>query len=233
MPTAAASVAIALCAQPAPPADAQPDGAFEAFPHVRVDREARTVEFDGRVPILVDDPEAPKLYLELIACTPNTKEHESLVVTPARPSHIHAALLMIGLEPGAPARWVQEDRRLRAIPPSGDPLTVEFLVPDGSGGERRFTPSQWVINADTRAPWPLGSFVFSGSLMLERGGTEHYEADNAGTLLGLTSFGTETIAWPNPISPESDIDEPEWIANPRTVPGVDTPVTVVLRAVGE
>ncbi len=228
----ALSVALLLCAHPVLAQD-NSQGQFEAFPGVRVDQAARTVEIDGRVPVLADDPEAPNLYLELIACTPGTKEHESLVVTDATPSQVHAALLMIGLEPGTPARWRQENRRVIAEAPTGDTLSVEFVVSGDDGSVRTYTPSDWVVNADTRRPWPAGDFVFAGSLILARGGTEYYEADNAGTLIGLTSFGTETVAWPKVISPEADVDAPEWIANARTVPDVDTPVTIVLRAVGE
>ncbi|MFW5653036.1 MAG: YdjY domain-containing protein, partial [Planctomycetota bacterium] len=44
-------------------------------------------------------------WLEQIACSPGTRTHESIVIALARPSHIHAALLLLGLEPGQPGAW--------------------------------------------------------------------------------------------------------------------------------
>ena len=62
-----------------------------------------------------------------------------------------------------------------------------------------------------------------------RQGRERYEAQGAGTLIGLTTFGTETIAWREVISPEASIQEPEWIADKAVVPAMGTPVTVRIR----
>jgi len=41
--------------------------------------------------------------LELIVCTKGTKEHESIIMIEAKPSHIHTALLLLGAVPGNPA----------------------------------------------------------------------------------------------------------------------------------
>ncbi|MEC9373454.1 MAG: hypothetical protein VYC34_06390, partial [Planctomycetota bacterium] len=101
-------------------------GMREVYPHVRVDVERGLVELEGSVPIVANDPEAPVVYLELIACIPDTKEHEVVVVTGARPSHVHAALLMIGLEPGRPGFYTWEGEELTAHAPEGDPVIVEL-----------------------------------------------------------------------------------------------------------
>jgi hypothetical protein len=211
--------------------DPSPAGApKQPFPNVRVDVAARTVEFDGTVPIRLDDPRAPRVYLELLACTPDTKEHESLVVTKAKPSHIHAALLMIGLTPGKPATWTWEGAKATKHPPEGDKVTVEFLWKDAAGNPHTANPSKWIKNATTGAAWPAGPFVFAGSVMKQRAGGETYEADGSGTLIGLASFGTEVVAWTGVISPDSQVDEPEWIAaaGDEGVPPMNTAVTVRL-----
>lgn len=210
-------------------AGAQPE-APEAFEHIVIDGRSRTVEIAGRVPIRLDDPRAPRVYLELIACTPDTKEHEVLVVTPARASHVHAALLAIGLNPGTPATWRNEGDRVVPVPPTGDRVRIELLYTDAQGRQVSDSPSRWIVNASTGEPWPEGDWVFSGSLMKTRQGREVYEADGAGTLIGLTSFGTEVVAWPGVISPDSQVDDPEWIADARHVPPMDTKVTIRLRA---
>ena len=92
------------------------------------------------------------------------------------------------------------------------------------------TPSQWIVHAITREPWPAGDWLFAGSVFVKRQGEERYDADWSGTLIGLASFGTEVLAWKSVISPEAAVDEPVWIANPQTVPPVNTPIVVRLTA---
>ena len=76
----------------------------EASPGLRVSREARALEFDGTVPIDVHG-KAPRVFLEVLVCSRDTREHESLVVTDVKPSSVHAALLMLGMTPGTPGSW--------------------------------------------------------------------------------------------------------------------------------
>jgi hypothetical protein len=218
----AAAISCVLLAQQ----DAQ-----QPFPHIRIDTIARTVEFDASVPITLDDPDAPFVYLELLACIPDTKEHETLVVTDALPSHIHAALLLLGLEPGSPGEWEWRDDALKSIPPSGPRVRIEFLYTDAEGNEAVAKPQDWIINAETQAPFPVGDWVFAGSRMIEWQGEEFYDADGAGTLIGLTTFGSEVLAWPEMISPEASIEEPVWVANPLATPPMGTEVVVRLTAV--
>ena len=202
------------------------------FPFVRIDRAARTVEIDGSVPIDAHDERAPNVYLELVACSPDTREHESLVVTRAKPSHIHAALLLLGLEPGTPAEWkARGDGTLDEIAATGPRLAVEFITTDGAGVKSVVPAARWIRHSQTGAAWPDSPWVFAGSTFVTRQGERRYDADFSGTILGLTTFGTEVIAWPEPISPDSGIDEPVWIANPDTVPRSGTPVTIRLRPV--
>lgn len=229
----AATTVPALCDPPTPtpapaPAAGAAEGFREVFPHVRVDVKARVVELDGSVPIVVDDPQAPDVYLELIACTPDTKEHEVLVVTPAQPSHVHAALLLIGLQPGAPGAWEWKGDTLTTIPPTGDPVAVD-LVRTNAAGERIAEPAwSWIKNKKTGATFPKGDWVFAGSRRVVREGREWYDADGAGTLIGLCTFGGETIAWPKMISPESSVEEPVWVADAAKVPPFGTEVAIRL-----
>lgn len=219
---------VAGCAnsRPADPVPPVKSALVEVFPHVRIDRGARIVEFDASVPIDCHQPSTPNVYLELVCCTPDTREHEVLAVTAAKPSHIHAALLMLGLEPGAPASWTKgPDGGPLAHDPTGPRVGVEILL-DGKPHQL----SEWIVNAITREPWPTGDFVFAGSVFVKRQGEERYDADWSGTLIGLTTFGTEVLAWPKVISPEAGVDEPVWIANTATVPAVNTPIVVRLTA---
>ncbi len=223
------SLSVRATADAAPAPSPEPS-ARAVFPHIRVDIDARTVEFDATVPINAHDERSPHVYLELIACTPDTREHEVLVVTSAKPSHIHAALLLLGLEPGAPASWTFADNQVVRHDPTGPRVGIELVTTDADGAKRVEPVSAWVRHAQTGEPFPDGAWLFSGSVFVTRQGEERYDADYSGTLIGLATFGTEVLSWPAVISPDSMIDEPVWIADARRVPHAGTPVVVRLRA---
>lgn len=210
------------------PATPGPSGMREVFPGVRVDLDAGVVEFDGVVPMDCHHPDTPHIYLEVVVCIPDTREHESLVMTRAVPSHVHAALLMLGAQPGAPGEWRWEGGRAVYEPPIGDEVHVSFRTRrDGKTVEH--SAHEWIIDVNTGAHPPARPWVFAGSRFIVRQGFRGYDADRAGNLVGLATFGNETVAWSEVFSPESAIDEPVWIANTALVPRFGEPVTVVLR----
>ena len=194
---------------------------IDLTPHIRIDRDSLTVEFDARVAMDCHNPTTPDVYLELIACSPDTREHESLVVTDATPSLIHAALLTVGLEPGSPANLSA------ATPPSGGPITVT-LITDTNDNTTATPANAWITDATTRTQHPDFTFVFAGSRQARPNAPIAYDADGTGVIVGLTTFGSEVIANTALINPQADIDEPLWIADPRTVPPINTPVRVRL-----
>ncbi len=218
--------------------DDAPDGGFaEVFSYVRVDRARGIVEFDGWVPIDCHDPRTPDVWLEQIVCTPDTREHESLVVSRAKPSEVHAAMLLIGLEAGTPGSYRWDGERVVAVAPEGDAVIVEFLYEDDEGHEVRANPTDWVIDAGLERTLSdhvgdAAAFVFAGSRFVAYNGPEVYDADLAGTLIGLATFGGETIAFGEVISHEAMYQEPQWLANAKLVPAYGTPVRVQIRALG-
>jgi len=209
-----------------------PRGQPEAKP-LKIFPETKTVTFEARIALYAHDPETPLVFLELVACTPDTREHESLVVTGVPPSSIHAGVLAIGADPGGPASVIETGRGVERVPATGDRIAVEFDV-----GGQRYTPGDWI---GLERPGDLGadpladglSFVFAGSLFVERGGVRVYAADAAGTLIGLTTFGSETVAAERVVSPESRIDAPVYVVRRGSFPAFGTPVTVRLRLVGD
>lgn len=211
------------------------DGSRKLFPYLRIHAEERWLELDGFVPITVDDADAPLVYLEQVLCGRESpeihagKEHESLVATNAKGSHIHAGLLLLGLEPGSPVRWsTNEDGSIASHPATGPRVQVEFLWVDEDGKSQRRAPQHWIRHAESKEQFPDGDWLFSGSLFVTFGGNEVYDADRSGTLIGLTSFGTEVLSWEIPIHHESGIAAPVWSANNDTVPPFETPVRVRL-----
>jgi hypothetical protein len=216
-------------------------GLHEFLPGVRADLGAKLVEFDGVVPIDCHNPKTPDVYLEVTVCTPDTKEHEALVMTKVKAASVHAALLAAGLEPGAPGQWKWEEKKLVPVAARGPGVDVRLTYKGADGKEVESPATDWIVNATTKAPFvPPGAggdgsaergWVFAGSRMVSHEGKEFYDADGVGTLVGLCTFGSETIAWKRVISPDSNVDEPEWIADPSRVPPFGTPVTVRIRAV--
>lgn len=211
---------------------------LEPFPGVRVDLAGKAVEFDGVVPIDPHDRETPLVFLEVVVCSRNTREHEALVVTEAAPSHVHAALLMLGAEQGAPGGWKRDETLQRTVPsaPRGSAVRVEFEYRGKSGKLVRENPADWICDVRThrRLSGQVSGepvWVFAGSAIAPRpdGPGEYYKGDIEGTLVGLATFGTETLAWPKVFSPEAAVEAPEWIADASRVPALGTRVTVRLR----
>ncbi|MEM9251845.1 MAG: YdjY domain-containing protein [Planctomycetota bacterium] len=107
---------------------AEPPEPTLRLPGLRVDRETGSVLVDARV--VGQDAD----WLELIACTPNSREHEALVVVDALPSHVHLALTTLGAEAGQP----QNARQLgpgewQTDPARGPEIAISAIVegPDG------------------------------------------------------------------------------------------------------
>lgn len=232
----------------------------EVFPGVRVDLKNKVVEFDGTVPVDAHTKSGLKVFLETAVCGYDSKEHESLVVTKAKPSQVHAGLLLIGLKAGKPGAWKQEEKPKTGwigVPPEGDEIEVRFVVTEADGTVREEDPASWIVNIkDGRTLAEIGpeaKWVFAGSKLVpkntparepgnagagvrkpaaegkeEKG--EVYLADIEGTLVGLTSFGSETIGWTAMYNPDSDKEAPEWIARKEKTPEIGGKVIVRIRA---
>ena len=202
---------------------------------VRADRSRGVVEFDGVIAVDCHDPETPDVYLEVVCCTPDTREHEALLVAPVAPSLVHAALLLLGAEPGAPGGWRTEDGAIVPVPPHGDEVEVAIVTRDHEGAETEHDPAAWIRQAGSgrtlREVEPGCAWVFAGSRLRQHRGREVYDADGTGQLVGLHTFGSETIGWTRVESPQAAIDEPQWLAHNDALPAIGTPVTVRLRPV--
>lgn len=192
------------------------------------------VEFRGTVCADASHPQTPVVYLELLVTGPDSREHESLVVTETKASAIHAGLLAAGFDPGHPVRIEQGER----VAPIGDKLFVEVAVID-DGVPGAFVPlSDWSVEVreegDETEPVRLSDapgwgVVFAGSLLTEDG----YAADRTGTIIGLTGFGTEVIAAAWTLSPWVAQDEPVWIVDAERVAPFGSEVVVRITGAAE
>ncbi len=226
------------------------------FPGVWADLTAKIVEFDADVsPMLVNDPKAPLFFVETLVCAPDTREHESLLVTSATPSHLHAALLAIGLSPGVPGLFRFESGAFAPVDAMGDRVRIHVLPKTDSAREvdpaagspaaaDQFDPDprNWLIHVVDRgkpSPRRFGTddvdagrgWVFAGSsvrTVADQAGrtTQVYDADGTGIVIGLCCFGSEVIAWSRTFSPDASVSEPDWIADFSRTPPPGTKVRV-------
>ncbi len=184
-------------------------------------------------------------YLEVIACTKGSREHESLVVVAAKPQHIHAALLLIGAEPGHPAMRKPTDEtneRWVDLPPRGERIEVRLVTVDAKGKQTEHLLSEFVTDEGQDVEQPLAhpadqpedravfpsTFLFAGSHIAQsEAGERIYLADQSGNVMSVSTFGDEVLCLPGEHS--HDNASLIWRVNPQTVPAVGTKVTLRLR----
>ncbi|MDA1007478.1 MAG: YdjY domain-containing protein [Planctomycetota bacterium] len=201
--------------------------------HITVLRDDRSVEIDAIV--VLDDG-----FLEQLVCGRGTREHESLLVSMAPASQIHAALLLLGIESGKPGLWSMHQApsgewKTVKSPPEGPSVAVDVRWKDEEGCAHEAPLSSWVVHAQSGAALPNGRFVFAGSILLSEEGTEPtpptvYAGDLSGSIVGLVTFGDEVIAMNEVISDQADVEASVWLANPEAMPPLGTRVTLILRA---
>lgn len=217
----------------APSAEPAPDAPRYAevdWPHVRIDLNEKAVEIDGLCAINSG-------WLEQIICSAGTRTHESLVATEAKPSHIHAALLLIGLEPGKPGWWKidpddPEGRKWIVQPPTGARVSITFEWTGADGTARSALAREWVRDFHTHDLLPEGPWIFGGSMMKpDYTGAVTYVADRTGSIAGLVTFGDELLGWCEVLPDQEAVMAPEWEANTPVMPEPGARVTVLLKPV--
>ena len=200
---------------------------IQLAPGIVVDRTAGEVRVEAEVA-------ADRGWLEQAVCKAGTREHESLLAVIVAPSSIHAALLLIGLEPGAPGEWraaPDGSGAVQRISPSGSPL--ELWVRTSAGD---MPLSSWIHDPVHGHLFPVQPWVFAGSRIRSNtksmGPGVHYVADRTGSVVGIVTFGDETIACTSVLSDQAELDAPEWQANSERMPEPGTRVELLIRRTG-
>jgi hypothetical protein len=207
-----------------------------ALPGVKINLDGWCVDVDSRVCL-------KEGLLELIACTKDTKEHESILMIEAKPSHVHAALLLIGARPGRPAtqRMHEGDSpRFISTPPHGGPVEVLLVLKDAEGVEKEHPIRDFLIRANGNGPAPkerdIGEaerftkdpFVFAGSLLVGDGkGPRQYLCDQSGNVISISTFGDELLCLPG--FHENANGALMWQVNGEKLPEVGEKIILRLR----
>lgn len=179
--------------------------------------------------------------LELIACTKDTKEHESIIMIEAVPKHVHTALLLIGAKPGSPAMRKPLDKegtRWIDVPPSGGPVDVSLVFPDKDGKIVERPISDFIVAIDDESVesvedskkerFPTNTFLFAGSVLHGEGdGPRQYLCDSSGNVISIATFGDELLC----LSGVHDDANGHlmWQIDNTHLPPVGTKVTLRLR----
>lgn len=206
-----ALVATQVLAQTMRPATTQ---ATDKLPLVHVDVAAREVSVECEA-VIAEDP------LEFLCVTPGIAEHETVLRTQARPSHIHLGLIMIGLTPGEPMRYVREQNRL--LPPRGPVLRISARF-ERDGKAITVLATDLMRNRKTHKPMPARNWVFAGSRMLKNG---DYGADTTAQVISIVNFDYSMVDVPEIVS--SSDPTLEYEVNPETVPPKGAKVMLILR----
>jgi len=200
-------------------ATTRPAGKTASIGLVRLDVARRRVSFDAEVCLREG-------VLEFFLCYGGTKAHESVLQTRAKPSHLHAALLLLGLTPGKPARWSGQHQGAQFLPPAGAGLKISLAWKDKQGKARQADVGDWLKGAGDRKIDPPKQWVFVGSDILPDG---RYWADADGEVISLTNFASAVIDVPFKSSHANDLRE--FFADPAAIPPVGTKVRLVLTPV--
>ncbi|HEV7301488.1 MAG TPA: YdjY domain-containing protein [Tepidisphaeraceae bacterium] len=209
--------AIAQDVPPSPttaPADQQQAG---GFPGIAVDVAAKQVRVDCET-LDVDAP------LEFFCVVSGTNEHEAMLRSPIKPSHLHAALLMLGLQPGEPVRYSEATEKW--IPPHGPPLTL-FVEFEKNGKRQRYPAYRLLRNVKTKQPMPPTTWIFAGSRLLD---DNSYAADATGYLVSIVNFNYTVIDIPMLAS--SANESLSWEINSDLMPPHATKATLVIEPAG-
>lgn len=178
--------------------------------------------------------------LELIACTKDTKEHESIIRVDARPSHIHTALLLLRAKPGHPAMHKAIDKegtRFIPVPPTGGPVDVFLVFKNAEGKEEEHPISDFIgpvdsedapVEGDKPVKFPTHTFLFAGSVLNGEGkGPRTYVCDQSGSVISIATFGDELLCLPG-IHDQADSMR-MWQVNGEKLPPLDSKITLRLR----
>jgi len=178
----------------------KPEKAQDQRPPITVDPEAGVIDLAATI---VDvEPQ----WLELIATTPNGREHEAIVTVAVKPSRLHLALVTLGLQPGHPMINKQDNGQVSTEPPIGPAVQVLFVYE--MDGQIHETPAyDWVVDQQTGEPLPKGRWLFTGSVFRQWKGREYYMADEAGSVVSLVNFGDDLIVYQTDKTQDTDFQQ--------------------------
>lgn len=187
-------------------------------PGVSLDASKREVYLDATVCLR-------RGILEYLICKARTFEHESVFATSCKPSHLHAALLLIGVEPLPDADAYAWSEKISAHAPALLAIMVEF---ERDGVRQRKPISSFVTNRERQDGIVPDRWVFAGSAFYQRDGQELYAADSSGGVIGLTPQGASVVQFGEQLGIPYQGEDQGLECRSDAIPAVGTAVRVIL-----
>jgi len=180
------------------------EGSVARIGAVTVDSAAKTVTATG----WVNQTEGP---IEVLACGPKGKTHESVFVLTLNPLDLQAALLLAGLKGGEPMSGLGEG------PPRGSPLDI-FVEWQTDGEPRRERAETFIRQINEDAVLPESPWIFTGSQIKD--GRFMAFAEESFVVSYWDPYAVINLGHP------LGADDEALHANPLAVPPYGTPVTM-------
>ncbi len=192
-------------------------GEKKGFPGIAIDVARKQVRVDCQTL----DISAP---LEFFCVVSGTNEHESLLRSPIKPSHLHAGLLMLGLQPGEPVKYSEAMNKW--IAPHGPPLQISLEF-EKDGKLVTLPAYRLMRDVKSKKEMPPMTWIFAGSRVLDDG---TYAADATGYLVSVVNFDLTVIDIPQLAS--SANESLEWEINKDLMPPAGTAATLIIEGAG-
>lgn len=191
---------------------------------VVINSKERTVRCPGRVNMEAGGP------IELLACLPRGKVHESVFTLDVEPVDLQVALLLLDMQAGRnPSVEYREDSPELSKPPGDQALIfVEWRRPSRDDDEHdgaellRVRAEEFLYNAQAEGAMTESTWVFLGSRLLDGA----FGADLDGSL--ITTYH-DPLAILELVLPTVN-DDVYYFVNEERCPPVGTPVELIIRA---
>lgn len=186
-----------------------------------INAKKRTIKCSGKVNMDKGGP------IELLACTPEGKRHETVFVMNARPFHLQIALLLLDVTPGynAAVKNIPESVRAKKKPADTVKIDVRWKTKKKDGDKEKWMErpaGQFLYNVKRKKPMKDVRWAFIGSKWVKG----VFKADQTGSTVVTFRdlFGVLELA-------SEEVNSDTWFdANKEAIPPVDTPVQLIIRA---
>jgi hypothetical protein len=180
--------------------------------NILLDIKHRQIRFPGKINM-------EKGVVELLACAPGGKMHESVLVVDIVPHHLQVSLLLLGLNYGDNLQY-QGDPNM----PKGDSVEV-WVSWQKDNTDHIVRGEDLIFDLVSKKSMNHTHWIFSGSRIVN----DAYMADVEGSI--ITTYHDPFTILDNPL-PGGGNDE-LYVVNQNLVPPKGTPVEVTIKAISK